>query len=68
VNALPFEDENLYQTLGGLVMAFLGRIPKSGDHFDWSGFRFEVMDMDGHRVDKVLIKALIQEHPPVPEP
>jgi len=67
VNALPFEDENLYQTLGGLVMAFLGRIPKSGDHFDWAGFRFEVMDMDGHRVDKVLIRNLIQESPPLPE-
>jgi putative hemolysin len=67
VNELPFEDENLYQTLGGLVMAFLGRIPKSGDHFDWSGFRFEVMDMDGHRVDKVLIKSLFQESSPLPE-
>jgi putative hemolysin len=67
VNELPFEDENLYQTLGGLVMAFLGRIPKSGDHFDWNGFRLEVMDMDGHRVDKVLIKALFQESPPLPE-
>jgi putative hemolysin len=66
-NALPFEDENLYQTLGGLVMAFLGRIPRSGDHFEWSGFRFEVMDMDGHRVDKVLIRSLIQESPPLPE-
>jgi putative hemolysin len=61
---LPFEDENLYQTLGGLVMAFLDRIPKSGDHFDWNGFQFEVVDMDGHRVDKVLIKS----HPPEPQP
>jgi putative hemolysin len=67
VNALPFEDENLYQTLGGLVMAFLGRIPRSGDHFEWSGFRFEVMDMDGHRVDKVLIRSLIQESAAWPE-
>jgi putative hemolysin len=67
VNELPFEDENLYQTVGGLVMAFLGRIPKSGDHFDWNGFRLEVMDMDGHRVDKVLIKALLQESPPLTE-
>jgi putative hemolysin len=65
VNELPFEDENLYQTLGGLVMAFLGRIPKSGDHFDWIGFRFEVMDMDGHRVDKVLIKPLAPDPGPL---
>jgi putative hemolysin len=67
VNELPFEDEHLYQTVGGLVMASLGRIPVSGDHFDWSGFRFEVMDMDGHRVDKVLISPLFQESPPLPE-
>jgi putative hemolysin len=64
---LPFENENLYQTLGGLVMAFLGRIPKSGDHFEWGGFRFEVMDMDGHRVDKVLISPLTPDPPSLPE-
>ncbi len=59
---LPFEEEHLYQTLGGLVMAFLGRVPAAGEHFDWERFRFEVVDMDGHRVDKVLIKAV--ETPP----
>jgi putative hemolysin len=64
---LPFENENLYQTLGGLVMAFLGRIPKSGDHFEWGGFRFEVMDMDGHRVDKVLIQVLPPATPSPPQ-
>ena len=64
---LPFEDENLYQTLGGLVMAFLDRIPRSGDHFEWNGFRFEVVDMDGHRVDKVMIKPLDPEPPALPE-
>jgi putative hemolysin len=64
---LPFEDENLYQTLGGLVMAFLDRIPKSGDHFDWNGFQFEVVDMDGHRVDKVLIKPHLPEPQTLPE-
>lgn len=56
VDRLPFEEEHRYQTLGGLVMAVLGRIPTSGENFDWSGFHFEVVDMDGHRVDKVLIK------------
>jgi putative hemolysin len=58
VDELPFEDQNLYQTLGGLVMAFLERIPATGDHFEWKGHRIEVMDMDGHRVDKVLISPL----------
>jgi putative hemolysin len=38
------------------VMDQLGRIPVEGDRFGWSGFSFEVLDMDGHRVDKVLVK------------
>jgi putative hemolysin len=62
LDRLPFEEEHLYETLGGLVMAFLGRVPRSGESFDWEGFRFEVVDMDGHRVDKVLIR------PPATEP
>ena len=64
VDHLPFEGEHLYETLGGLVMAFLGRIPRSGDGFDWGGFRFEVVDMDGHRVDKVLIRRVPAPPPP----
>jgi putative hemolysin len=46
--------EGDFQTLGGLVMAVLGRVPKAGDHFEWNGLRLEVLDMDGRRVDKVL--------------
>ncbi|MCP6759400.1 MAG: hemolysin family protein [Fischerella sp. CENA71] len=44
-----------YQTLGGFVITHLGRIPTAADHFEWQGMRFEVMDMDGNRVDKVLV-------------
>jgi putative hemolysin len=44
-----------YHTLGGFVVHHLGRIPISSDYFDWQGFRFEVVDMDGNRVDKVLV-------------
>jgi putative hemolysin len=51
---LPEEERGRYHTLGGFVMAQMGRIPQAGDYFDWGGWRFEVMDMDGHRVDKVL--------------
>jgi putative hemolysin len=36
----------------------MDRIPQAGDHFDWSEYRFEVLDMDGHRVDKVLVTLL----------
>jgi putative hemolysin len=43
-----------YQTLGGFVMTHLGAVPAPADHFEWGGVRFEVVDMDGRRVDKVL--------------
>lgn len=52
---LPHEQEADFQTLGGFVMTQFGRIPAAGDYFDWAGWRFEVMDMDKRRVDKVLI-------------
>ena len=52
---LPQESEAEFQTLGGFVVTHFGRIPAAGDHFDWAGWRFEVMDMDRNRVDKVLV-------------
>ncbi|NMG08758.1 hemolysin family protein [Brasilonema sp. UFV-L1] len=52
---LSHENRGSYQTLGGFVMAHLGRIPSAADHFEWQGMRLEVMDMDGNRVDKVLV-------------
>lgn len=44
-----------YQTLGGFVVNQMGNIPSAADHFKWAGLRFEVIDMDGNRVDKVLV-------------
>ncbi|MBX3276563.1 MAG: HlyC/CorC family transporter [Acidobacteria bacterium] len=55
VKKLPGEESNGFQTLGGFVMARLGRVPAVADYFEWNGCRFEVMDMDRNRVDKVLI-------------
>ena len=55
LNKLPEEETGIYQTLGGFMMAQLGRVPEPADHFEWQGMRFEVMDMDGKRVDKVLV-------------
>lgn len=49
------EERGSYQTLGGFVINHLGRIPTSSDHFEWRGMRIEVVDMDGNRVDKVLV-------------
>jgi len=47
--------EGIYQTLGGLVLMQMGRIPSVGNSFEWNGLRFEVVDMDKNRVDKVLV-------------
>jgi putative hemolysin len=52
---LPHEGVADFQTLGGFVVTHFGRIPVAGDTFDWGGWRFEVVDMDRRRVDKVLI-------------
>ena len=50
------EDERAgINTVGGFVMAKLGSVPSEGQHFVWKGFRFEVVDMDGRRVDKILV-------------
>lgn len=57
---LPGEEENAFNTLGGFVMYVLGHIPKVADHFEVSGYRFEVMDMDKNRVDKVLVTRVSQ--------
>ena len=54
---LPYEEED-YQTVGGMVMVGLGRVPAVSDSFQWEGWRFEVVDMDGNRVDKVLATPL----------
>jgi putative hemolysin len=55
VNDSQGENRGSYQTLGGFVITHLGRIPSAADYFEWDGMRFEVMDMDGNRVDKVLV-------------
>jgi putative hemolysin len=55
---LPHEDEAEFKTAGGFVMTYFGRIPRAGDHFDHAGWRFEVMDMDRHRIDKLLVARL----------
>lgn len=54
-----------FETLAGFVLARLGQIPQIGDHFDWDGLRFEIVDMDGRRIDRVLVAAV---EPAQPEP
>ncbi|TAK80365.1 MAG: HlyC/CorC family transporter [Betaproteobacteria bacterium] len=55
---LPEEDLGTYHTLGGFAMLQLARVPRVGDAFTWEAYRIEVVDMDGNRVDKVLVTRL----------
>ena len=50
--ALP--QEGTYHTVAGLMLALLRRVPKEGDRIAFAGWRFEIVDMDGRRVDKIL--------------
>ena len=52
---VPGDDSGSFQTVGGFVLNYFGRLPKEGDRFDSVGHRFEVIDMDKHRIDKVLV-------------
>jgi putative hemolysin len=60
---LPEEDRGRYNTLAGMVMLLLGRLPNVTDSVEWGGWRFEVVDLDGKRVDKVLASKA-PERPP----
>jgi putative hemolysin len=63
LDSVPGEDD-IFTTLGGFVMAQMGSIPQPGESFDWGRLHFEVIDMDGNRVDKVLVT----EKPPEAKP
>ena len=57
LNEVPEEEKGRYNTLSGMVMLLIGRLPQTADQCEWEGWVFEVMDMDGNRIDKVLAKA-----------
>ncbi|MDQ6645510.1 MAG: hemolysin family protein [Chloroflexota bacterium] len=58
IRALPEEASGDYETLAGFVLIELGRVPIATDHFEWGTLRFEVVDMDGRRIDKVLVQPI----------
>lgn len=65
IRSVPEEDKGRYHTLSGMVMLLLGKVPTTGSIVEWDGWKFEVVDMDGKRVDKVLASALMIEHEPL---
>lgn len=56
---LPDEERGRYNTLAGMIMLLLGRLPRTADTVEWGGWSFEVVDLDGKRVDKVLVSRLM---------
>jgi putative hemolysin len=65
VGDLSDAERRAFRTVGGLVMTVLDRMPAPGDTVEWRGLRLEVLDMDGRRVDKVLVTPLGAEEQPV---
>ncbi|MFH1084967.1 MAG: hemolysin family protein, partial [Chloroflexota bacterium] len=63
IESLPDEFEGLYNTVAGFVLVQIGHMPAATEHFEWGSLRFEVMDMDGQRVDKVLVTPLAEPAP-----
>ncbi|MBK6436590.1 MAG: HlyC/CorC family transporter [Rhodanobacteraceae bacterium] len=59
LDELPHESDQEYRTLAGMFMVQFGRIPAVGEHFAFGGFRFEVIDLDGARIDKALVAPLL---------
>jgi putative hemolysin len=55
---LPHLDDHDYHTAAGMAIAHFGRIPNTGEFFDWSGWRIEVVDLDGPRIDKLLLTRI----------
>jgi putative hemolysin len=58
IKDLPEEERGRYNTLSGMVLLLLGRLPQPADAVDWAGWRFEVMALDGRRVDKLLVQRI----------
>lgn len=66
IRHLPGEESEEYQTLGGFILDQLGRIPQEGEYVEAEGLRFEVVDMDRQRIDKVLITPLAVQRTATP--
>ena len=55
IRELPEEDRGRYNTVAGLLMSVSGHLPVTGEHIECAGWVFEIVDLDGKRIDKVLV-------------
>ncbi len=58
---LPHAEEGDYHTLAGMCIYYFGRIPHVGEYFDWAGWRIEIIDLDGARIDKLLLRPVAED-------
>jgi len=58
ISIMPDEEKAGFQTLSGFVMSQLGKIPKTGAKFTCGNYEYEVVDMDGRRIDRVLVTRI----------
>ena len=58
LDSVPEEERGRYHTLSGMMMLLTGRLPKVADTIEWQGWKFEIVDMDGKTIDKVLATNL----------
>ncbi len=65
IRDLPDEDKGRFNTLAGLLMAVSGHLPALGERIDCAGWIFEVVDLDGRRIDKILARPMNQDNQPM---
>lgn len=61
IEEMPDEDKDQYQTLGGFITSYLGDMPRTGEAFEWGGLKFEIVDMDRMRIDKIIVTKVPSE-------
>ena len=66
IKQLPAEERGRYNTVAGLLQSVSGRLLYTGEHIDCAGWRFEVLDLDGKRIDKVLVSPVLDKAHPKP--
>jgi len=60
---IDLSDDRDYATVAGFVLSVMKKLPSEGEHFNTQGWRFEVLDMDGRKIDKVLACHIKSAHP-----
>ncbi len=58
IEKLPDENNGNFNTIGGFIMSYTGKVPDTGEIFQWENLEFEIVDMDGHHIDKILVRII----------